>query len=60
MSKIKATNILFTNPDGFDDEVQFDTHDENDLAELWWQFCKTEGLIKVNKGIADYVTGEMI
>ena len=47
---IKATNIQFVNTEGHADETQFDTHDEHDLAELWWQFCKENDLITLIKG----------
>ena len=56
---IPVTNIQFTNADGMDDETQFDTQDEKELAELWWEFCKENKLIAVEKGMADYETGEM-
>ena len=40
------TNIVFFNPNtGYGDETQFDTDDEKELAELWWYFCKENGLI---------------
>ena len=56
---IPVTNIQFTNISGMEDETQFDTQDEHELAELWWEFCKEEGLIEVIKGMADYETGDM-
>ena len=37
---IPVTNIYFTNDKGYEDETQFDTQDESELAELWWSFCK--------------------
>ena len=57
---IKATNIQFVNPEGNVDETQFDTHDEHDLAELWWQFCKENNFITVIKGEADWKTGVLV
>lgn len=30
------------------DETEFDTHDEEELAELWWEFCKENNLIGVD------------
>ena len=56
---IPVTNITFINRHGRYDETQFDTQDEHELAELWWNFCNEEALIDVVKGIADYETGEM-
>ena len=59
---IPVTNIYFNNPDTMDGEdvTQFDTQDEKDLAALWWEFCKDEGLISISKGMADYDTGVMV
>jgi len=55
---IPVTNIEFINEDGNLDETQFDTQDEKELAELWWDFCKENNIIiEVNKGIADYESG---
>ncbi len=58
-----STNIYFINPlspANGEDSTQFDTQDDKELAELWFQFCKDEGIItEVYKGIADYETGEM-
>lgn len=31
------------------DETEFDTVDERELAELWWEFCKENNLILVTK-----------
>lgn len=43
---IKGTNIGFMNPDTQkEDETQFDTTDEKELAQLWWDFCKDEQII---------------
>ena len=47
--KMKITNIGFINEDGKEDETQFDTHDEEELARLWWIFCKENKLINVEK-----------
>lgn len=60
MKTNEVTNILFTNLDGYKDETQFDTQDEHELAELWWQFCQDEGLIGIEQGIADYETGVLL
>ena len=56
---IPVTNISFVNAYGREDETQFDTQDEEMLAQLWWMFCREEGLIDVEKGMADYENGEM-
>ena len=40
VKKVKATNIGFMN-----DETQFDTTDEKELAQLWWQFCKENKIV---------------
>ena len=57
---MSVTNIEFVNEDGNLDETQFDTQDEKELAELWWDFCKENNIIvSVNKGIADYESGVM-
>lgn len=43
---MKGTNIGFKNDDlPFDDVVQFDTTNRTELAELWFDFCKEEGII---------------
>lgn len=57
---IEVTNIQFVDHEGRDDETQFDTQDEKELAELWWDFCKENDLVTVTKGKADYETGVMI
>ena len=48
-----VTRIQFTNPERLgvlhNDETEFDTTDEHELAELWWEFCKENGLIDVSK-----------
>ena len=56
---IPVTNISFVNAYGRDEETQFDTQDEKELAQLWWEFCREEGLIEIEKGIADYESGVM-
>lgn len=61
INAIGVTNIGFFNPDtNREDETQFDTQDEKELALLWWEFCKDEGLIDLEFGIADYDSGEII
>ena len=61
INAIGVTNIQFFNPDnGFTDETQFDTQDEKDLAELWWEFCKENGFIAIEQGIADYNSGDIV
>ena len=56
-----VTNIGFTNLVTLEeDETQFDTQDEKELALLWWEFCKDEGLISLEFGIADYNSGDII
>lgn len=42
---IKATNIRFVF-EGREDETQFDTQNEMELAQLWWMFCKENGMIE--------------
>ena len=42
---MKATNIYFINEDGERDATQFDTTDINELKEIWWDFCKENGII---------------
>ncbi len=49
---MKGTNIGFLNPTWKDeiireDEVQYDVRPDeiNELAMLWWEFCKEEGII---------------
>lgn len=41
----KVTDIIFSE----EDETEFDTWDEEELAQLWWEFCKENGLIYVTK-----------
>lgn len=61
INAIGVTNIEFLNPDnGYTDETQYDTQDEKELAELWWEFCKEKGFIRIGYAIADYKTGEII
>ena len=59
--KIPVTNIYFVNPDdGMDDATQFDTQDEKELAQLWWEFCLENNFISFYKGFADWETGVLI
>lgn len=53
-------DIQFYSSGGNIDETQFDTHNEHDLAELWWEFCKDNNLITVVKGKADYESGVIV
>lgn len=39
-----VTRIGFYN-EGREDETEFDTIDEQEIAELWYEFCKEEGII---------------
>lgn len=57
---VEATNIDFIGIDGNGGQTQFDTHDEKELAELWWEFCKENDIICTYKGMADYSTGIMV
>ena len=57
---IDATNISFIGADGIDDETQFDIQNDTELALLWWDFCKENGLISVTKGKVDYESGVMV
>ena len=51
---MRVTRVQFYNlnaPDEhgrafFNDRTEFDTTDEQELAELWWEFCKENGLIE--------------
>jgi hypothetical protein len=38
-------NIGFINPEGKEDETQFDAFLKEELTELWWDFCKENGII---------------
>ena len=52
MVKTKVTDISFYNDIDnlhFNDETEFDTWDEKELAELWWDFCKENNLITIIK-----------
>ncbi len=50
---IKITDIGFINGTK-EDETEFDTHNEKELALLWWEFCKENKLIAyVNKRYAE-------
>ena len=53
MVKTKVTDIEYFDPcvpsySGWS-ETEFDTWDEKELAELWWNFCLEEGLISIDK-----------
>ncbi len=54
---ILGTKICFTNPAKLDvlhnDETEFDTTREEDLAELWWIFCKENDLIDVRRCVIE-------
>lgn len=54
-----STNIYYESIDGDRECVQFDSHDEHELAELWWEFCKENNFISLEKGKADYIHGTM-
>jgi hypothetical protein len=45
MSKIKVTDIGFFNRDGEEDETEFDTWDQSELADCWFDFCFENGII---------------
>ena len=56
MNKMNTTKIGFKNPykpfkqippdlDKIDDETEFDSHDEDELAKCWFEFCKENGII---------------
>ena len=61
MSKfINSTNIEYYSPDNRWETVQFDTHDEHELAELFLEFLKENNFISIEKGKSDYETGVMI
>lgn len=53
--KYIVSRVQFTNPERLkvlhNDETEFDTTDERELAELWWEFCKENGLIDVSQHI---------
>jgi len=47
-----VTRIEFVMPAAglmFNDETEFDTWSEEELAQLWWEFCKENELISVFK-----------
>ena len=48
---MKVTRIGFFGDQNYADmdETEFDTQDENELAQLWWEFCKENDLIWINK-----------
>ena len=61
INAIGVANIEFLNPDnGLTDETQFDTWDERELADLWWEFCKENGLIRIGYKIADNNSWDII
>lgn len=60
MKLVNSTNIEFWREDGVADEVQFDTHDERELAELFWEFLKENGFINVVKGKTEWESGIMV
>ena len=47
-----VTNIAFE-ANGRMTETQFDTTDEDELAHLWWEFCKENHLIEVESREAE-------
>jgi len=55
--KYSITKITFFNTeranDLFNDSVEFDTHSETELAELWWEFCKENDLFEISKRIQE-------
>ena len=57
---INVTNVYFTSENGVEDSTQFDTQDEGELAALWWDFCKENDLISLEKGQADYKSGVLL
>ncbi len=42
---MKVTQIGFINKEGKEDEVEFDTVDPVEVADLWLEFCCENGLI---------------
>ena len=42
---MKVTTIVFVNENGDVDATQFDTQNETELAEIWWDFCKENNII---------------
>ena len=52
-----VTKISFFNTeratDMFNDATEFDTWYEPDLAELWWEFCKENKLIEIEKKMVE-------
>ena len=59
MELINSTNIEYYEEDGIH-EVQFDTHDEKELAELFWDYLKENDIINVTKGKTEYESGVMV
>lgn len=60
LRNINVTNIYFSSENRFEDSTQFDTQDEGELAALWWDFCKENDLICIEKGLADYDSGVLL
>ena len=50
-----VSRVQFMNAEKADmllnDETEFDTTSERELAKLWWEFCKEKGLIDVSQHI---------
>jgi len=50
-----VSRVQFMNAEKADmllnDETEFDTTDERELADLWWEFCKENGLIDVSQHV---------
>lgn len=48
-----TTKIAFMNAERahamFNDQTEFDTCSETELAQLWWEFCKENDLIEISK-----------
>lgn len=60
MGKLKATlstNIYYYGEDGEGYSVQFDTHDEDELARLLWDYLIEGRLLTYDKVVADYTHG---
>lgn len=60
MKTINSTNIEYWIAGDDMEEVQFDTHDEKELAQLFWDYLKENDLINVTKGKTEYETGVMV
>lgn len=59
MRLINSTNIYYYTEDG-ERCVQFDTHDETELALLFWEYLKEDNEIEIEKGKTEYDTGVMV